>query len=86
MLEVALTPTPKITQGGVTVQTTDPESEDPQALVTVYEVDLPNAARILKQAAEELGQLPNRVTLTGDALNPVTTVYRIEGVSDSDLL
>lgn len=49
----------------------------------IMEIDYRAQMAALKQAAEELGQLANRITMTGD-LN-TTTTYRIVNVTDDDL-
>ena len=41
------------------------------------------AAKVLKQAAEEMGQLPNRVSLSGNV--DVHTTYTVLGVEPGDL-
>lgn len=84
MLEVAMTPQPKVTPAGKIVHRVSINKDGEQEEEEILEVDLMGAARALRQAAEELGQIPNKVTLSGDV--NTTTVYRIEGVSDSDLL
>jgi predicted transcriptional regulator len=75
LIELALTPTPKIDNKGHHVTDTNGEH--------VYEVDGKLAATVLKQIAEELGQLPNRLTLAGEV--GVKTNYVIDGVSPDDL-
>jgi predicted transcriptional regulator len=49
----------------------------------VYEIDAGVASKILRQVAEELGHLPNRVTLSGDV--GVTTNYTVNGVAPEGL-
>ena len=73
---IAMQPTPKITNKGTVVI-------DPNTGEYVYEVNLSAAATMLKNAAEEMGQLPNRVQIQGDM--QTTTTYKIEGFSESDL-
>jgi hypothetical protein len=73
---IAMTPTPKVSNKGTIVF--DPETGDP-----VYEVNLGAANQTLKQAAEEMGQLPTRLQIQGDM--QTTTTYRVEGVSPEDL-
>jgi len=76
IVEIAMQPTPKITNKGTVVF--HPETGD-----LVQEVDGRLAAQVMKQAAEEMGQLPTRLQVSGD-LN-TTTTYRVEGVSPEDL-
>lgn len=73
--EIAMTPQPKVTQSGKVAY----DDEDN----VIMEVQLGEARQALKQAAEELGQLANRMTLSGD-IN-TTTTYRIVNVTDDDL-
>ncbi len=73
--EIAMTPTPKVTPAGKVAY----DDEDNM----IMEVQLGEARQALKQAAEELGQLANRVTLTGQL--DTTTTYKIVNVDDSDL-
>lgn len=75
LLEEAVTPTPKISVKGDTVSVLDPETGE---RVTVMEIDVRAAATVLKQAAEEMGQLPTRLQVAGGI--DVATTYRIEGV------
>lgn len=49
----------------------------------VYEIDAGVAQKILRNVAEELGHLPNRVTLAGDV--GVTTNYTVNGVDPGAL-
>lgn len=49
----------------------------------IMEIDYRAQMAALKQAAEELGQLANRMTISGD-IN-TTTTYRIVNVTDDDL-
>lgn len=49
----------------------------------VYEIDAGVAGRLLRNVAEELGHLPNRVTLGGEV--GVTTNYQINGVNPEAL-
>jgi hypothetical protein len=78
--EIAMTPQPKVTPAGNVVHRWNPETGQDEE---VTEVQLGEARQALKQAAEELGQLPNRVTLSGTL--DTTTVYKIMNVNDSDL-
>jgi transcriptional regulator with XRE-family HTH domain len=77
---VAVSPTPKISASGKTVTYVDPESGESGV---VMEVDVRAAATVLKQAAEEMGQLPTRLQVSGELAT--TTTYRIENVSNDDL-
>jgi hypothetical protein len=74
--EIAMQPTPKITTKGTVVF--HPETGD-----LVSEVDGRLAAQVMKQAAEEMGQLPTRLQVSGD-MN-TTTTYRVESVNVEDL-
>ena len=74
--ELALEPTPKIDNKGHHV-------EDATTGERVYEVDGRLAAQVLKQAAEEMGQLPTRLKVEGEV--GVTTRYVIDGVDPSAL-
>ena len=75
--DVAMQPTPKVAgkDGDLVL--------DPETGEHVYEVDGRTALAALKQAAEEMGQLPTRLKVEGEV--GVTTTYRIEGVSPDDL-
>lgn len=77
---IALEPTPKVAANGKVVQWVNPESG---AIETIEEVDGRLAAQVLKQAAEEMGQLPTRLQVSGEM--GVTTTYRVEGVDPKDL-
>lgn len=74
--EKAMQPTPKITNKGTV-------AIDPRDGEIIQEFDGRLAAQVLKQAAEEMGQLPTRLEVKGDM--QTTTTYRIEGVDPSDL-
>jgi len=76
LLHKALVPMPKVSNKGTLV--TDPETGE-----YVYEVDVRAAMQALKSVAEEMGQLPNRVTIGGEL--STTTTYRVEGVTPEDL-
>jgi hypothetical protein len=78
--EDASVPQPKVTPAGKVAYMVDPESGEE---VPVMEIDVRAQMQALKQAAEELGQLPNRVTLSGNL--ETTTTYRIVNVTDDDL-
>lgn len=80
MHEIALTPQPKVATNGKIVTRWNPETGEDEE---VMEVDVRAAALVSKQAAEELGQLANRVTLSGQL--DTTTTYKIVGVDPSDL-
>lgn len=73
--EKAMTPTPKITNKGTLAF--DPEGK------LIEEFDGRLAAQVLKQAAEEMGQLPTRLEVKGDM--QTTTTYRVESVDVEDL-
>lgn len=75
LIEQALTPIPKIDNKGNRVTDVDGS--------VVYEVNGDLAAKVLKQIAEELGQLPNRLTLAGEV--GVKTNYVIDGINPGDL-
>lgn len=79
LYETATTPAPKLAPNGKVVQDiiVDPETGE-TSVGTVMEVDVRAAAQVLKQAAEEMGQLPTRLQVQGGL--DVTTTYRIEGV------
>lgn len=74
LLDVALTPTPKVAPSGRVVYVDD-------KMVEEIAGDL--AAKVIKQAAEEMGQLPNRITLGGNV--NVHTSYQVEGIDPGDL-
>jgi hypothetical protein len=76
----ALEPTPKVTPAGKLITVIDPETNEPKI---VMEVDVRAAATVLKQAAEEMGQLPTRLQVSGEMAT--TTTYRIQNVSNDDL-
>lgn len=76
LLEAALTPTPKVTQTGRAV--VDPVTGEP-----VMEINEGAASRVLKQVAEEMGQLPNRLSVQGEV--SVQTRYEIVGLSPEAL-
>jgi hypothetical protein len=80
---IAITPQPKISPSGKIVKEwiTDEDGNDHE--VVVNEVDVRAAALVMKQAAEEMGQLPTRLQIQGDM--QTTTTYRVEGVSPEDL-
>lgn len=77
ILRSALAPKPKITNKGTYVI-------DPSTGEYVYEIDAGAAMTALKNVAEEMGQLVNRQSITGDM--QTTTTYRVEGINpDEDL-
>ena len=69
--------TPKVA-GKDGVQVRDPETGEP-----IYEIDAGQINKALRSMAEELGQLPARVVITGDL--EVKTNYQINGVEPGDL-
>lgn len=80
MHEIAMTPQPKVAANGNVAMRINPDTGE---LEEVMEVDVRAAALVSKQAAEELGQLPTRVQITGSM--DTTTTYKIVNVSDDDL-
>jgi DNA-binding CsgD family transcriptional regulator len=72
----AMTPTPKIDNKGGYVY-------DPASGEVVHELDTRAAMQALKQAAEEMGQLPTRLQIQGGM--EIKTNYTIEGVDPGDL-
>lgn len=80
MHEIAMTPQPKVSANGKVAYVFNIETGQDEM---VMEVDVRAAALVSKQAAEELGHLTNRVTLSGQL--DTTTTYKIVGVSDDDL-
>jgi transcriptional regulator with XRE-family HTH domain len=83
LYEVALKPQPKISPSGKLVKEWITDEDGNQVEVIVQEVDVRAAAQMLKQAAEELGQLPNRLTLAGEV--GVRTNYVIDGIDPGAL-
>lgn len=79
LIREALTPQPKVSASGRVAYV----EKDDGTQEMVEEIALDSAARMIKQVAEELGHLPNRVTLAGSV--DVTTTYTVEGVSPDDL-
>lgn len=57
--------------------------KDPETGEVVYEIDAGQINKALRSMAEELGQLPARVVITGDL--EVKTNYQINGVEPGDL-
>jgi hypothetical protein len=80
IVEQAGIPVPKVTPAGKIVHRLNAETGEEEE---VMEIDVRAQMQAVKQAAEELGQLPNRVTLSGQI--DTTTVYKIVNVSDDDL-
>lgn len=80
IFEKAGIPQPKVTPAGKVAYAYDDEEGTDKAIM---EIDVRAQMQALKQAAEELGQLPNRVTLQGSL--DTTTTYKIMDVSDDDL-
>lgn len=76
LYEQSLVSTPKITNKGTVV--IDPETGE-----FVREIDGRLAAQVIKQIAEELGQLPNRLTVAGEI--GVRTNYTVAGVDPKGL-
>lgn len=81
IVEQAGIPVPKVTPAGKIVHRWNAETGEDEE---VMEIDVRAQMQAVKQAAEELGQLPNRVTLSGQI--DTTTVYKIVNVTDSDIL
>ncbi len=77
--EIAMTPQPKVTPAGNVVHRYNTETGQDEE---VTEVQLGEARQALKAAAEELGQIPNKVTLSGQL--DTTTVYRFQGLADDE--
>lgn len=75
VLDTALTQTPKVNGKGEIVYGLPDEHGERHPIM---EIDAGVAAKILRNVAEELGHLPNRVTLGGEV--GVTTRYTVEGV------
>jgi transcriptional regulator with XRE-family HTH domain len=83
LYDIALKPQPKISPSGKLVKEWITDEDGQQVEVIVQEVDVRAAAQMLKQAAEELGQLPNRLTLAGEV--GVKTNYVIDGIDPGAL-
>jgi len=75
LLREAMKPTTKVAPSGRVAY-----DEDGNA---IKEMNLDAASKLLKQAAEEVGQLPNRITLDGRV--NVHTSYTVVGVEPEDL-
>lgn len=80
LAEIAMVPVPRVTPAGKVVQRVNP---DTGMLEEVMEVDGRLAAQVMKQAAEEMGQLPTRLQVSGEV--GVRTNYTVDGVSPDDL-
>jgi hypothetical protein len=76
LLDAAMQPVPKVAGKDAGYVRSPGENGEPGEIV--YEIDAGVAAKILRQVAEELGHLPNRVTLSGDV--GVTTNYTVKNV------
>jgi hypothetical protein len=83
LYELSLKPQPKIAPNGKIVRETVPDEDGNEVDAIVTEVDVRAAATMLKSAAEEMGQLVQRQSISGDM--QTTTTYRIENVSNEDL-
>lgn len=80
MLEKALMPVPKVNgKGEIIYGLPDADGERHP----IMEIDLAVAQKIQRNVAEELGHLPNRVTLGGEV--GVTTNYTVNGVDPGAL-
>lgn len=80
MLKVALEATPKVNgKGEIVYGLPDADGERHP----IMEIDAGVAQKILRNMAEELGHLPNRVTLAGEV--GVTTNYTVNGVDPGAL-
>jgi hypothetical protein len=80
VLDTALKPVPKVNAKGEIMYGLPDESGERHPIM---EIDASVAQKILRNVAEELGHLPNRVTLGGEV--GVTTNYRINGVDPGAL-
>jgi|ERR1700745_2019787 len=76
----ALVPVPKVTPSGKPALRINKETGE---IEEITEVDHRAAMQALKSVAEEMGQLPTRLQVSGEL--STTTTYRIEGVSNEDL-
>lgn len=80
ILETALKPTPKVNgKGELVYGQPDENGERP----VIMEIDGAVALKALRNVAEELGELPNRVTLGGEV--GIKTEYTINGVNPETL-
>jgi len=80
VLDTALKPVPKVNAKGEIMYGLPDESGERHPIM---EIDAGVAQKILRNVAEELGHLPNRVTLGGEV--GVTTNYKINGVEPENL-
>jgi hypothetical protein len=80
VLDTALKPVPKVNAKGEIMMGLPDENGERHPIM---EIDAGVAQKILRNVAEELGHLPNRVTLGGEV--GVTTNYRINGVDPEAL-
>jgi len=80
VLDTALKPVPKVNAKGEIMYGLPDESGERHPIM---EIDGGVAQKILRNVAEELGHLPNRVTLGGEV--GVTTNYKINGVEPENL-
>lgn len=77
LIDACMTPVPKVAgKDGDWVRDEDGN--------VVYEIDASVAGKLLRNVAEELGHLPNRVTLSG-GLDVTHTNYTVNGVSPEAL-
>lgn len=81
MLETALKPVPKTNGKGEIVYGLPDESGERHPIM---EIDAGVAQKILRNVAEELGHLPNRVTLGGE-VGVTHTNYTVNGVEPENL-
>jgi hypothetical protein len=80
ILETALKPVPKTNGKGEIVYGEPDENGERKAIM---EIDGGAALKALRNVAEELGHLPNRVTLGGEV--GIKTEYTVNGVSPENL-
>lgn len=80
VLDTALKPVPKVNAKGEIMYGLPDENGERHPIM---EIDAGVAQKILRNVAEELGHLPNRVTLGGEV--GVTTNYKINGVEPENL-
>lgn len=84
LYELALQPQPKISPSGKIVREVVRDEETGEDVeVVVTEINVRDAALMLKSSAEEMGQLPTRLQIQGDM--QTTTTYRVESVNVEDL-
>lgn len=84
ILEKALKPTPKVAgkDASYVLMPEDPDNPGAERR-PVMEIDAAAALKALRNVAEELGHLPNRVTLGGEI--GIKTDYTINGVDPENL-